>query len=156
MKFQLHERIFYDILPPGTIGKMGLHPTKLEEMARVSLRNTLRGNPKTKLRSLSNSVFFPSNNEKRATQAQRNLLKREQSKPEHNSPKRYIEVGMNSLHRIQAAYIPVHRGSRYAPPQRIPRGEEVESSEPRKRGSMEERGSAESISFVLWCAARQQ
>ena len=37
-------------------------------MSRVSLRNTLRGNPKTKLPSHSNSVFFPSNNEKRTTQ----------------------------------------------------------------------------------------
>ena len=32
------------------------------------------------------------------------------------------EVGMSDLHRIQADYIPVHRGSRYAPPQRIPKG----------------------------------
>ena len=41
------------------------------------------------------------------TKAQRDFLKREQSKPEHKAPKRYIEVGMNSLHRIQAAYIPI-------------------------------------------------
>ena len=41
------------------------------------------------------------------TNAQRNLLKREQSKPEHQATKRYVEVGMNSLHRIQADYIPV-------------------------------------------------
>ena len=61
-------------------------------------------------------------NEKRTIQAKRNLLKREQSKLEHNSPNRYIEVGMNSLHRIQAAYIPVKRGSQNAPPQRIPQG----------------------------------
>ena len=46
-------------------------------------------------------------NEKRTIQAQQNLLKREQSKPEHKAPKRYIEVGMIDLHRIQAAYIPV-------------------------------------------------
>ena len=61
-------------------------------------------------------------NEKRAIKAQRNLLKREQSKPEHKATKRHVEVGMNRLHRIQAAYIPVNRGSRYAPPQRIPPG----------------------------------
>ena len=54
--------------------------------------------------------------------AQRNLLKREQSKPEHKASKRYIEVGMSDLHRTQADYIPVNRGSRYAPPQRIPQG----------------------------------
>ena len=56
------------------------------------------------------------------TIAQRNLLKREQSKPEHKAPKRYIEVGMSDLHRIPESYIPVNRGSRYAPPQRIPKG----------------------------------
>ena len=55
------------------------------------------------------------NNEKRAIPAQRNLLKREQSKPEHNSPNRYIEVGMNSLHRIPESYIPVNRGSKHFP-----------------------------------------
>ena len=34
-------------------------------------------------------------NEKRAIQAQRNLLKREQSKPEHQATKRYVEVGIS-------------------------------------------------------------
>ena len=29
LKFQPHERIFYNILAPGIIGEMGLHPTKL-------------------------------------------------------------------------------------------------------------------------------
>ena len=101
---------------------MGLHPTKLEEVARVSLRNTLRGNQKTKLQSHSNSVFFPSNNEKRKIPAQRDFLKRERFQPEHNSPKRYIEVGMSDLHLNTATYIPVNRGSRYVPPQRIPPG----------------------------------
>ena len=61
-------------------------------------------------------------NEKRMTIAQRNLLKREQSKPEHKAPKPNSELGMNSLHRNTADYIPVNRGSRYAPPQRIPKG----------------------------------
>ena len=111
---------------------------------------------KTKLPSYPNSVFFPSNNKKRKTYAKRDFLKRKRSKPEHKATKHHVEVGMNSLHRIPESYIPVNRGSQNAPPQRIPRGEEVESSEPRKRGSMEERGSAESFSFVLWCAARQQ
>ena len=91
-------------------------------MARVSLRKTLRGNQKTKLQSYPNSVFFPSNNEKRKTYAQRNLLKREQSKPEHQAPKHHVEVGISDLHRIQAAYIPVNRGSQSAPPQRITPG----------------------------------
>ena len=30
--------------------------------------------------------------------AQRNLLKREQSKPEHKAPKLYSELGMSDLH----------------------------------------------------------
>ena len=101
MKFQPHERVFFNILPPGAIGEMGLQPTKLEEMARSAVIQ------KTKLPSHPNSVFFSSNNEKRMTKAQRDFLKREQSKPEHKAPKRYIEVGMNSLHRIQVAYIPI-------------------------------------------------
>ena len=55
---------------------------------------------KTKLPSQTNSVFFPSNNEKRKIYVQRDFLKREQSKPEHQAPNRYVEVGTNSLHRI--------------------------------------------------------
>ena len=76
-------------------------------MSRVSLRNTLRGNPKTKLQSYPNSVIFPSNNEKRTTQAQQNLLKRERYRAEHKATKHHVEVGIKNLHRIQAAYIPV-------------------------------------------------
>ncbi|MDY3942472.1 MAG: hypothetical protein SOZ09_10885 [Eubacteriales bacterium] len=102
MKFQPHERIFCEIFAPGNIGEMGLHYTKLEEMSRVSLRNTLRGNPKTKLQSHPNSVFFPSNNEKQTTKAQRDFLKRKRPQPEHQAPKRYVEVGIKNLHRIQA------------------------------------------------------
>ena len=78
---------------------MGLHPTKLEEMARSAVIQ------KTKLQSRSNSVFFPSNNEKRTTYAQRDFLKRKRPQPEHKAPKRYIEVGTNSLHRIPESYI---------------------------------------------------
>ena len=55
-------------------------------------------------------------------QAYRNLLKREQSKPEHIASKRYIEVAMIDLHLNTAYYIPVNRGSQNAPPQRIPKG----------------------------------
>ena len=76
-------------------------------MARVILRNTLRGNPKTKLPSHPNSVFFPSTNEKRMTYAQRNLLKRERSQPEHKATKHHIEVGISDLHLNTATYIPV-------------------------------------------------
>ena len=54
--------------------------------------------------------------------AQRDFLKRKRPQPEHKAPKRYVEVAMIDLHRIQAAYIPVNRGSSNAPPQRIPKG----------------------------------
>ena len=74
---------------------------------------------KTKLQSHPNSVFFPSNNEKRKTYAGRDFLKCEQFQPEHNSPKHHIEVGMIDLHLNTATYIPVNRGSQNAPPQRI-------------------------------------
>ena len=107
-------------------------------MSRVSLRNTLRGNQKTKLPHYPNSVFFSTNNEKRKIYVQRDFLKREQSKPEHKASKRYIEVGMSDLHRTQAAYIPVNRGS-HAPPQRIPQG----SGEVLER----DRGSKSPVSF---------
>ena len=61
-------------------------------------------------------------NEKRKIYAQRDFLKCEQFQPEHNSPKRYIEVGMIDLHRNKADYIPINRGSSNAPPQRITPG----------------------------------
>ena len=67
----------------------GLALYEIVEMARSAVIL------KTKLQSHPNSVFFPSNNEKRATQAQRNLLKRKRSKPEHKAPNRYIEVGIS-------------------------------------------------------------
>ena len=37
LKFQPHERVFYDIFAPGAIGEMGLHYTKLEKMARSAV-----------------------------------------------------------------------------------------------------------------------
>ena len=52
---------------------------------------------------------------KRKTYAGRDFLKCEQFQPEHQAPKRYIEVGMNSLHRTPESYIPVNRGSLHFP-----------------------------------------
>ncbi|MDD7772802.1 MAG: hypothetical protein PT954_00025, partial [Eubacteriales bacterium] len=91
---------------------MGLHPTKLEKMARsaVILRISI-----TKRHVAAGTNSLSTTNEKRTTKAQRNLLKREQSKPEHKAAKRNIEVGMIDLHRIQAAYISVNRGSLHFP-----------------------------------------
>ena len=82
-----------------------LHPAYLVKGA-CTIRNwchfAVSGNPKTKLPSHSNSVFFSTTNEKRMTIAQRNLLKREQSKPEHKALKHYVEVATNDStgHRI--------------------------------------------------------
>ena len=103
---------------------MGLHHTKLEEMSRsaVILRIFIA---KPTVAAGTNSPS--TTNEKRKPKAYRDFLKREQPKPEHKAPKRYIEVGTNSMHRNKADYIPINRGSRYAPPQRIPRVDEVES-----------------------------
>ncbi|MCI6635521.1 MAG: hypothetical protein MSH31_05585, partial [Clostridiales bacterium] len=39
----------------------------------------------------------------------------------------HSELAINDLHRNTADYIPVNRGSIHAPPQRIPRVDEVES-----------------------------
>ena len=62
------------------------------------------------------------------TKAQQNLLKRKRPQPEHKAPKRYVEVGMNSLHRKQAAYIPISPRQQTFPRRSgFPRGEKVES-----------------------------
>ena len=66
------------------------------------------------------------------------------------------ELGSNDSTGYRIPKLPQARASSHAPPQRIPRVDEVESSEPRKRGSMAKEGSAESFFLVLWCAARQQ
>ena len=67
-------------------------------------------------RHVDAGTYSPSTtNEKRKTYAQRDFLKCEQFQPEHKAPKRYIEVGMIDLHRIQADYIPVNRGSLHFP-----------------------------------------
>ena len=100
MKFQPHERAFYDIPPPGAIGEMGLHHTKLEEMARsaVILRKKM-----AKHHVAAGTYSTSTTNEKRKTYAGRDFLKCEQFQPEHKATKHHVEVGMNSLHRIQAA-----------------------------------------------------
>ena len=120
MQYKLYERIFTTLFCPAQLVKWAC-------IQRNWYNGAVSGNPKTKLQSHPNSVFFPSNNEKRKTQAQRDFLKREQSKPEHKAPKHHVEVGTSDLHLNTDTYIPVNRGSRYAPPQRIPQVDEVES-----------------------------
>ena len=57
-------------------------------------------------RHVAAGTYSPSTtNEKRKTYAQRNLLKRERSKPEHKAPNRYVEVAISDLHRNIADYI---------------------------------------------------
>ena len=122
MKFQLHERVFYDILAPGTIGEMGLHPTKLEEMARSAV---IQQKTISKHHVAVGTNSLSTTNEKRTTNAQRNFLKRKRSKPEHKAPKHHVEVGMSDLHRTQADYISVNRGSLHFPAAADPqRGQE--------------------------------
>ncbi len=93
---------FYNIFAPGTIGEMGLHYTKLEEMARSAVILRIS----TAKPHVAAGTSSPSTtNEKRKPKAQRDFLKREQSKPEHKAPKHHVEVGMSDLHRIPYTYI---------------------------------------------------
>ena len=92
MKFRLHERSFYDIFAPGTIGEMGLHYTKLEEMARSAViqQKTIA------IPHVAAGTNSPSTtNEKRKTYAGRDFLKCEQFQPEHKATKHHVEVGIN-------------------------------------------------------------
>ena len=104
---------------------MGLHPTKLEEIARsaVILRISM-----AKRHVAAGTYSLPTTNEKRKTYAQQNLLKRKRLQPEHKASKRYVEVGTNSLHRIPESYIPISpRQPTFPRRSGFPRGEEVES-----------------------------
>ena len=71
--------------------------------------------------------------------AQRDFLKRKRFQPEHKAPKRHVEVGISDSTGIQLPKLPQARGSRYAPPQRIPQG----SGEVLER----DRGSKSPVSF---------
>ena len=103
---------------------MGLHYTKLEEMARsaVILRISIAK------RHVAAGTNSPSTtNEKRKTYAYRNLLKRKRLQPEHKAPKRYIEVGINDSTGYKLPISLSTAAAYISPPQRIPRSEEVES-----------------------------
>ena len=60
------------------------------------------GNPKNEQKSQTNSVFFPSNNEKQAKYAQQKRLKRERYKTEPKAPNPHVEVAISDStgHRI--------------------------------------------------------
>ena len=93
---------FYNIFAPGTIGEMGLHYTKLEEMARSAVILRIS----TAKPHVAAGTSSPSTtNEKRKPKAQRDFLKRKRPQPEHKAPKRYVEVGIIDLHRIPYTYI---------------------------------------------------
>ena len=64
MKFQPHERSFYDILAPGIFGEMGLHHTKLEEMARSAVIPTIDYSKTPRSRRNEQSLPPPMKNER--------------------------------------------------------------------------------------------
>ena len=66
-------------------------------------------------------------NEKRTIQCPTKSTETRTIQSRTQTAKQHPELGMSDLHRIQATYIPVNRGSSNAPPQRIPRVDEVES-----------------------------
>ena len=107
---------------------MGLHHTKLEEMARVSLRNTLRGNStkeKAKSTVAAGTNSLSTTNEKRKINAQRDFLKRKRPQPEHNSPKHHVEVGISDSTGYRLTISLSTAAAYISPPQRIPqRGQE--------------------------------
>ena len=71
---------------------MGLHPTKLEEMARSAV---IQQKTISKHHVAVGTNSLSTTNEKRKTYAQRDFLKREQSKSEHKAPEHHVEVGMS-------------------------------------------------------------
>ena len=105
---------FYNMVQPSLFGEMDLHQTKLKQISRSAVIQ------KTCVKSYTNSVYFPPNNEKRAIQAQQDRLKREQSKPEHKAPKHHVEVAISDLHRTPESYIPISPRQPNIPPQRFP------------------------------------
>ena len=80
---------FYNMVQPSLFGEMDLHQTKLKQISRSAVIQ------KTCVKSYTNSVYFPPNNEKRAIQAQQDHLKRERYRIEHKAPKQKIEVGIS-------------------------------------------------------------
>ena len=54
---------FYGIFAPGTIGEMGLHPTKLEEMARSAVIPTIENGKTPRSRRNEQSIPPPMKNE---------------------------------------------------------------------------------------------
>ena len=54
---------FYGIFPPGTIGEMGLHPTKLEKMARSAVIPTKDYSKTPRNRRNEQSIPPPMKNE---------------------------------------------------------------------------------------------
>ena len=53
---------FYNILASGTIGEMGLHPTKLEEMARSAVIPTIENGKTPRSRRNEQSIPPPMKN----------------------------------------------------------------------------------------------
>ena len=84
---------FYNMAPPSQFGEMDLHPTKLEQFSRSAVIQ------KTCVKDTQTASFFHPIMKNVRYNAQQNLLKREQSKPEHKAPNPHVEVAMIVLHR---------------------------------------------------------
>ena len=64
MQYKPHERIFCEIFAPGIFGEMGLHPTKLEEMARSAVIPTIDHGKTYRSRRNEQSIPPPMKNER--------------------------------------------------------------------------------------------
>ena len=101
-------------------------------------------------KSQTNSVFPPTNNEKRAIQAKQDQLKRERYRIEHKAPKQKIEVAISDPHLNSATYIVPSPRQPNQPAAAEPPGGRVRVQRIGKGGF------ANPAVPVLWCAARQQ
>ena len=112
---------FYNMAPPSQFGEMDLHPTKLEQFSRSAVIQ------KTCVKDTQTASFFHPIMKNVRYNAQQNLLKREQSKPEHKAPKHHVEVAIKSPHRTPESYIAPNPRQPNQPAAAILRGEELES-----------------------------
>ena len=134
----------YNMASPSLFGEMDLHPTKLNQYSRSAVIQ------KTCVKSYTNSVFFPPNNEKRAIQAKQDQLKRERYRAEHKAPKHHVEVATKSPHRIPESYIPVNPRQPNQPAAAEPPGGRVRVQRIGKGGF------ANPAVPVLWCPRKEQ
>ena len=124
LKFQPHERVFYDIFAPGAIGEMGLHYTKLEKMARSAVIPTIDHSKTSRSRrneqpippTMKNVRYQPNNpTETRTIPARTQIAKQYSELGSNDSTGNKLPISLSTA----AADMPRRSG--------FPRGEEVES-----------------------------